>query len=63
MIYLHKDSIRTIQIGLRVFQTTNGVEYNLILAGTVMGLLPLLIVYFTCQKYFTQSVTATGLKG
>ncbi len=32
-IYLHKDSIRTIQIGLRVFQTTNGVEYNLILAG------------------------------
>ena len=63
MIYLHKDTIRTIQIGLRVFQTTNGVEYNLILAGTVMGLLPLLIVYFTCQKYFTQSVTATGLKG
>lgn len=63
MIYLHKDSIRTIQIGLRVFQTTNGVEYNLILAGTVMGLLPLLIVYFTCQKYFTQSVTAAGLKG
>lgn len=63
MIYLHKDAIRTIQIGLRVFQTTNGVEYNLILAGTVMGLLPLLIVYFTCQQYFTQSVTATGLKG
>lgn len=63
MIYLHKDEIRTIQIGLRVFQTTNGVEYNLILAGTVLGLLPLLIVYFTCQKYFTQSVTATGLKG
>ena len=63
MIYLHKDAIRTIQIGLRVFQTTNGVEYNLILAGTVMGLFPLLLVYFTCQKYFTQSVAASGLKG
>ena len=63
MIYLHKDSIRTIQIGLRVFQTTNGVEYNLILAGTVMALLPLRSVYFTGQKYFTQRVTATGLKG
>lgn len=63
LIYLTKDSLKTIQIGIRAFMTTNGVEYSLILAATCLGIAPLLIVYFCCQRYFIDSAASTGLKG
>ncbi|MDO4331972.1 MAG: carbohydrate ABC transporter permease [Eubacteriales bacterium] len=63
MIYLNKEELRTIQIGIKSFQTTNGVEYTLILAATVMSLAPLIIVYLCCQRYFIESATMSGVKG
>ena len=63
MIYLSKDNLRTIQLGIKVFNTVNGVEYTLILAATVMGLAPLILIYLFCQKYFIESAATSGLKG
>ncbi|MGN0977515.1 MAG: carbohydrate ABC transporter permease, partial [Faecousia sp.] len=63
LIYLTKDELKTIQIGIRAFMTTNGVEYSLILAATCLGVAPLLLVYICCQRYFIDSAASTGLKG
>ena len=63
MIYLTKTELKTIQIGLRMFITQYSAEYGLIMAGSVIALIPVLIVFLALQIYFVQGVASAGLKG
>lgn len=63
LIYLTETSKKTIQIGLRMFITDYSSEYGLIMAASVVSLIPVLIVFFSLQKYFVQGVASSGLKG
>ncbi len=63
LIYLTKTELKTIQIGLRMFITQYSAEYGLIMAGSVVALIPVLIVFLSLQKYFVQGVASAGLKG
>lgn len=38
-------------------------DYGLIMAGSVLSLIPVLVVFLVLQKYFVEGVAATGLKG
>jgi multiple sugar transport system permease protein len=38
-------------------------DYGLIMAGSVLSLIPVLIVFLCLQKYFVEGVASTGLKG
>lgn len=63
LIYLTKNELKTIQIGLRMFISQYSAEYGLIMAASVIALIPVLIVFLSLQKYFVQGVAATGVKG
>jgi multiple sugar transport system permease protein len=63
MIYLTKTELKTIQIGLRMFIAQYSSEYGLIMAASVVCLIPVLIIFLSLQKYFVQGVAASGLKG
>lgn len=63
LLYLTRDELKTIQIGLRMFITQYSAEYALIMAASVVVLIPVLIVFLSLQKYFVQGVAATGVKG
>ena len=63
LIYLTRNELKTIQIGLRMFISQYSAEYGLIMAASVIALIPVLIVFLSLQKYFVQGVAATGLKG
>ncbi len=54
---------RPISYGLYAFQNDVNVELNLMMAGAVIALIPVLIVYFFTQKQFTEGIATTGLKG
>jgi ABC-type glycerol-3-phosphate transport system permease component len=54
---------RPISYGLYAFQNEVNVELNLMMAGAVISLVPVLIVYFFTQKEFTEGIATTGLKG
>lgn len=54
---------RPISYGLYSFQQDVNVEFNLLMAGAVITLIPVLIVYFFAQKQFVQGIATTGLKG
>ena len=58
-----RDRLKTIQIGLRMFITQYSAEYGLIMAASVVALIPVLIVFLSLQKYFVQGVASTGIKG
>ena len=63
LIYLTTESKKTLQLGLRMFISQFGSEYGLIMAASVLSLIPVLIVFLSLQKYFVEGVAASGVKG
>ena len=63
LIYLKTETKKTIQLGLKMFIGQYSAEYGLITAGSVLSLIPVIVVFLCLQKYFVEGVAATGLKG
>ncbi len=63
LLYLHTDTKKTLQLGLRMFIGQYSSEYGLIMAASVVALIPVLIVFLALQKYFVQGIASSGLKG
>jgi multiple sugar transport system permease protein len=63
MIYLTRNDVKTLQIGLRMFITQYAAEYGLIMAASVVALAPVVIIFLSLQKYFVQGVATSGIKG
>ncbi|WP_232664667.1 carbohydrate ABC transporter permease [Pseudonocardia sp. TRM90224] len=59
----HERDNWTLSIGLATFRNLHQVEWNLVMAATLLVLLPVLVVFFLAQKAFVQGVTMTGVKG
>jgi ABC-type glycerol-3-phosphate transport system permease component len=53
----------TLPLGLATFQGAHATEWTLLMAGNVMSLAPMLLIFFVAQRYFIRSVAATGLAG
>ena len=63
MIYLTRDVNKTIQVGLRRFIQENSSDYHLIMAASVVSLIPVSIVFLALQRYFIEGIATSGLKG
>ncbi len=63
LIYLKSQEKKTIQLGLKMFISQYSSDYGLIMAGSVLSLIPVLVVFLILQKYFVEGVASTGLKG
>jgi multiple sugar transport system permease protein len=53
----------TLPLGLATFQGAHATEWTLLMAGNVMSLAPMLLIFFAAQRYFVRSIAATGLAG
>ncbi|TCT31743.1 carbohydrate ABC transporter permease [Martelella mediterranea] len=63
MIYLTQTDLKTIQIGLRMFISQYSAEYGLIMAASVVAIVPVLAVFLALQRFFVEGVANAGLKG
>ena len=54
---------RPISVGFLNFQNEAGQELHYMMAGAVITIIPILILYFFTQKQFTDSIARSGLKG
>ncbi|GHT72164.1 sugar ABC transporter permease [Spirochaetia bacterium] len=64
LIYLNSERNYTIAIGLQFFSSKYGPQQvNLLLAVSLLTLLPLLVLFFIAQRYFVQGISTTGIKG
>lgn len=63
LIYLNSDTKFTVQLGLAGFRNSFTTRYDLIMAGSMLALIPVLIIYIVCQKYIVKGIVMTGLKG
>ena len=57
------DTWRPMMVGLWTFVREAGPQTHLLMAGAVISLIPVLIIYFFTQKQFTEGIATTGLKG
>lgn len=62
-IYLKTEAKKTIQIGLQRFIGQYSSEYGLMMAGAVVSLIPVLIVFLALQKHFVAGIASSGIKG
>ncbi len=62
LIVLSRSELFTLQVGLRSFQGDLNVQWNLILAMTVLTLLPITVVFAFLQRYVTSGIATTGMK-
>ena len=55
--------LMTLPVGLATLHGRWLTEWNLVMAGAVISVLPMLIAYLLAQKYFVQGVILSGIKG
>lgn len=58
-----KETWRPLMVGLWTFVTEAGPETQLLMAGAVITIVPILFLYFLTQKQFTEGIATTGIKG
>lgn len=63
LIFLTNPDDWTLAIGLRSFQTQFGGRYDLMMAASILVMLPTLVIFFFTQKTFIEGISFTGIKG
>jgi ABC-type glycerol-3-phosphate transport system permease component len=64
LIVIDQVSRRTLPLGLGLFTQAFGVQdWNLIMAATLVSMLPFLLFFLIFQRHFIKGITMTGLKG
>ena len=63
LIYLTRTELKTIQIGLRMFISQYSAEYGLIMAASVVVLIPVLIVFLSLRRDFVPGAASSGIQG
>jgi multiple sugar transport system permease protein len=61
-IYLTDNKLWTIQLGLRSFIGLYDAEFAMIMTGSVLSVLPILVIFLLGQKYFVRGIATSGLK-
>lgn len=62
LIYLTEDYKSTLALGLAVFAGKHPSEWSILMSVSVVMLIPTVIVFFFCQRYFVEGITLTGMK-
>nr|WP_084160790.1 carbohydrate ABC transporter permease [Terribacillus saccharophilus] len=60
LLYVNDESLYTLQIGLQVFKEQASTQWNYLMAGSLLVLLPVIILFFVFQKYFIKGANITG---
>jgi len=53
----------TLSLGLSAFQNQFSTQWNLVMAATLLFMVPVIAVFFAAQRSFVRGVTLTGVKG
>ena len=63
LIYITDMDLMPLSLGLQMFKGAHGAEWGPLMAASLIMILPIIVLFFSAQKYFIQGVTLTGMKG
>ncbi len=61
-LYISDSTKRTLTVAIYMFKSASGSEWNLMLAGLTISIIPIVIIYIAAQKYITSGLTAGAVK-
>ena len=62
LIFLRNSDLWTLTMGIAKFQGTYVTQWNQLMAGSLITMIPVLIVFVFAQRYFIEGVVASGIK-
>jgi ABC-type glycerol-3-phosphate transport system permease component len=62
LLYLNSPEKQTLELGLRTYQGLQDEKWNLLMAGSVVVMIPLLVMFIIGQRYFVKGIVMSGLK-
>lgn len=62
LIYLQDDAKYTLSIGLQYFRSAHDIQYNLLMAASVMVVLPVVVLFFFFQRAFIEGISVGSIK-
>jgi ABC-type glycerol-3-phosphate transport system permease component len=63
LVALGTQNMYTLTLGLFNFKSAHYTQYNLLLAGSMFNIIPIVILFFIFQRYFIEGATGTAIKG
>jgi multiple sugar transport system permease protein len=63
LILIKSDHLRTLPIGMLYFDSVYGKQTNLLMAASVMNIVPLIILFVTTQKFLVRGIQLGAVKG
>ena len=63
LILVSKDTLRTVPVGLTMFKAAYTVDYPRLMAGILVTMLPVMILYFSFSRRIIEGMTAGAVKG
>jgi multiple sugar transport system permease protein len=62
LIYLNDPDKQTLEVGLQTYRSLNNEQWHLLMAGSVLVMIPLIVIFFVGQRYFIRGIVMTGGK-
>lgn len=62
LLVTNTTEMQTVQLALNAFKGENVVQWNYLMAATIVIILPVLVLFIFLQKYFVQGIATTGMK-
>jgi ABC-type glycerol-3-phosphate transport system permease component len=63
LIYLSDYRLYPIAMGIWMFQTAQSAQPHYVMAASLVSLVPVLILFFSAQRYFVKGIVLSGMKG
>jgi multiple sugar transport system permease protein len=62
LLYLNSPEKQTFEVGLQTYRSLNNEQWNLLMAGSVLVMIPLIVLFVLGQRYFVKGIVMTGGK-
>jgi raffinose/stachyose/melibiose transport system permease protein len=62
LTFIQKETIRTVTLGVMVMAGTFQLDFSLLTAGTLISVIPTILIYLFFQKYLIRGLTAGAIK-
>ncbi|MDP4097273.1 carbohydrate ABC transporter permease [Paenibacillus sp. P96] len=63
LVYINSQDMMTLPLGLAAMQGMYSTDWPVLMAGTVITIIPLIVVFLLAQDFFIKGITLSGLKG
>jgi ABC-type glycerol-3-phosphate transport system permease component len=62
LIYISREDLMTVALGLNAFKGRTGIQWGYLMSASLMSMIPVLVVFIFCHRYFVEGIKMSGIK-